>query len=615
MTSAWTPGPRSPGPSTSTRRSASCRTRTPRPPRGAVPDLVPCEIYCHSLSDRSILGPELAAGDAQTLTLFGLHLPARLFRGDNEARREEALAATLRSLNSVLAEPVEDVLLRGPDGRPCLEVRTPVDLEQDLGLPGGNIFHRSLQWPWAETPQQVGTWGVETVHERVLVCGAGARRGGGVSGIPGHNAAQAVLAGAPARPGARSVARVGQDRRHGPSAGVRAPHHRGAGHPLRPAVVHRRARARSSRWRSPRPSSRARSPRASASTAAPSRASPGSTRRTCSAKPDPSTFQVLPWRGEQPRHGADVLRHRCMPDGSAELRRPALRAQARAGQGRRPRVHLLHPPRDRVLPVRAADGRRRPPVPVDQGGYFDHVPHGTAPRLPPGRDHDARVDGHLGGVQPPRGRPGPERDRPALRRRAHHRRQHHDLPHGDQGGRARAGRLRLVHAQAVRRPPRLGHAHPPVAVRGRPQRLPRGRRAVPAEPRSGGSSSPACCGTRAEITAVTNQWVNSYKRLWGGGEAPAYVCWGHNNRSRAGPGADVQAGQGPVDPGRGPLARLGLQPLPRVRGDARRRAQGHRGGLRAARRGRGRRLGADRRRAPRAWASSRCPPTLREAIR
>ena len=34
-----------------------------------------------------------------------------------------------------------------------------------------------------------------------------------------------------------------------------------------------------------------------------------------------------------------------------------------------------------------------------------------------------------------------------------------------------------------------------------------------------------------EITAVTNQWVNSYKRLAGGGEAPAYICWGHNNRS------------------------------------------------------------------------------------
>jgi glutamine synthetase len=33
------------------------------------------------------------------------------------------------------------------------------------------------------------------------------------------------------------------------------------------------------------------------------------------------------------------------------------------------------------------------------------------------------------------------------------------------------------------------------------------------------------------MTAVTNQWVNSYKRIWGGGEAPAYVCWGTNNRS------------------------------------------------------------------------------------
>ena len=35
----------------------------------------------------------------------------------------------------------------------------------------------------------------------------------------------------------------------------------------------------------------------------------------------------------------------------------------------------------------------------------------------------------------------------------------------------------------------------------------------------------------AEITCVTNQWVNSYKRLIGGDEAPSYICWGHNNRS------------------------------------------------------------------------------------
>ena len=165
---------------------------------GRVPQLPPCEIYCHSLSDRSILGPDLAATDAQTLTLFGLHLPARLFRGtaeEHDAVKDLALARTLESLNSVLAEPIQDVLLRDGDGAYCLEARTPVELEADLGLPGGNIFHRSLQWPWAEEEAEVGTWGVETRHPNVRVAGAGARRGGGVSGIPGHNSAQSVLTG------------------------------------------------------------------------------------------------------------------------------------------------------------------------------------------------------------------------------------------------------------------------------------------------------------------------------------------------------------------------------------------------------------------------------------
>jgi phytoene dehydrogenase-like protein len=83
--------------------------------------------------------------------------------------------------------------MRDGDGNPCLEVKSPVDLEQSVGLPGGNIFHRSLQWPWAEHESEVGTWGVETPHASVLLAGAGARRGGGVSGIPGHNAARAVL--------------------------------------------------------------------------------------------------------------------------------------------------------------------------------------------------------------------------------------------------------------------------------------------------------------------------------------------------------------------------------------------------------------------------------------
>lgn len=161
---------------------------------GAIPDFPPCEIYCHTLSDRSILGEPLADSTAQTLTLFGLHMPADLFRADNAGARQRALAATLRSLNAVLAEPIESLVMVDATGAPCIEARTPVDLENDLDLPGGNIFHQPLQWPWAQSAAEVGAWGVETRYPSLMICGAGARRGGGVSGIPGHNAAQAVLA-------------------------------------------------------------------------------------------------------------------------------------------------------------------------------------------------------------------------------------------------------------------------------------------------------------------------------------------------------------------------------------------------------------------------------------
>jgi phytoene dehydrogenase-like protein len=60
-------------------------------------------------------------------------------------------------------------------------------------MPGGHIFHRDLSWPFAELEEEVGRWGVETSYPNVWVCGSGARRGGCVSGIPGHNAARAVL--------------------------------------------------------------------------------------------------------------------------------------------------------------------------------------------------------------------------------------------------------------------------------------------------------------------------------------------------------------------------------------------------------------------------------------
>ncbi|WP_432033376.1 phytoene desaturase family protein [Streptomyces antibioticus] len=158
---------------------------------GELPTAPPSEIYCHSLTDPSILGADLVERGYQTLTLFGLHTPARLFERDNDAVREELLKATLAQLDAHLAEPLADCLALDADGRPCIEARTPLDLERDLGLPGGNIFHRDLSWPYAD--ESTGRWGVETPHANVLLCGAGAVRGGGVSGVPGHNAAMAVL--------------------------------------------------------------------------------------------------------------------------------------------------------------------------------------------------------------------------------------------------------------------------------------------------------------------------------------------------------------------------------------------------------------------------------------
>jgi phytoene dehydrogenase-like protein len=164
---------------------------------GQVPSRVPGEVYCHSLTDPSILG-DVPAG-THTLTYFGLHLPAALFDdpATRAARKELAVARAIASLNEHLADPIESVIAHDADGRPCIEAKIPQDIEADLCMPGGHIFHGDLSWPWAADSAALDTpaarWGVATSRRRVLLCGAGAQRGGAVSGLGGHNAAQAVL--------------------------------------------------------------------------------------------------------------------------------------------------------------------------------------------------------------------------------------------------------------------------------------------------------------------------------------------------------------------------------------------------------------------------------------
>ncbi|MDQ3740393.1 MAG: FAD-dependent oxidoreductase, partial [Actinomycetota bacterium] len=151
---------------------------------GRVPDAPPAELYCHTLTDPSI------ADGRHTLTLFGLHTPPGVFGEDT---KRVLLRRYLAALDQQLDEPIRDCLARDAEGEPCIEVKSPLDLERELRLPAGNIFHGSLDWPWSDDASD--PWGVATDDPRIVLCGAAARRGGGVSGVAGHNAAMHVLGG------------------------------------------------------------------------------------------------------------------------------------------------------------------------------------------------------------------------------------------------------------------------------------------------------------------------------------------------------------------------------------------------------------------------------------
>lgn len=163
---------------------------------GDMPLPLPLEMYCHTLTDPSILSKELSEKGFHTLTLFGLHTPAKLFDADPEHAKALAKENALASLNQYLLDPIETVLAPCHDGSLAIEVKSPLDLEKDIFLPRGNIFHRDLEFPFlnpdSEDPKKL-LWGAETDDPHIYLAGAGARRGGGVSGIAGHNAAMALL--------------------------------------------------------------------------------------------------------------------------------------------------------------------------------------------------------------------------------------------------------------------------------------------------------------------------------------------------------------------------------------------------------------------------------------
>jgi glutamine synthetase len=247
------------------------------------------------------------------------------------------------------------------------------------------------------------------------------------------------------------------------------------------------------------------------------------------ARPDPTTFQILPWRGEH--HGTarmfcDIL----TPDGVpslADSRNVLKRALAKGSdQGF---TFYTHPEVEFYLFESPADPRV-PLVPVDSGGYFDHVPRGTA--------HDFRraaitmLESMGISVEFSHHEAGPGQNEIDLR--------YADaLTTADNIMTFRTVVKEVALEQGVfasfmpkplqDKPGSGMHTHLSLFEgdrnafheAGAPLELSKVARSFIA----------GLLVHAAEITAVTNQFVNSYKRLWGGAEAPSFICWGHNNRS------------------------------------------------------------------------------------
>lgn len=169
---------------------------------GLIPEIPPGNLFCHTLTDPSILGT-MAVHGKHAFTYFGLQTPARLFSGHVETQRDELVLRMLDAVNVHLEEPLETLISLDRHGNPCLQALAPQDVEAALAMPGGHAFHGPLSWPWhdeADDAAEAGApesathrWGVAGPADNVLVCGAGSRRGGAVTGVGGHNAAMAVL--------------------------------------------------------------------------------------------------------------------------------------------------------------------------------------------------------------------------------------------------------------------------------------------------------------------------------------------------------------------------------------------------------------------------------------
>lgn len=247
-------------------------------------------------------------------------------------------------------------------------------------------------------------------------------------------------------------------------------------------------------------------------------------------RPDPTTFQTLPWRGEvEPtaRMFCDIE----TPDGEpamADPRNVLRRALGKAAD--RGFTFYTHPEIEFYLLRSSKLDESGQPVPVDTAGYFDNVPGGTAHDF---RRRSVRMLEDLGiSVEFSHHEGGPGQNEIDLR--------YADaLTMADNIMTFRTVVKEVAIEEGVYATfmPKPFSDHPGSGMH---THLSLFEGDTNAFYEAGGQYQLSAVGRQfiagllkhaPEITAVTNQFVNSYKRLWGGGEAPSFVCWGHNNRS------------------------------------------------------------------------------------